>query len=115
MSRRYVAFLFVYFCLFSPLLPLHLFKLLLIIVQDELLGLLDNKYDSGDQLISELFESKREAQERLEDVKRKVFKDLLLFLFVFLFSSFLLLSFLSFLPPFVSPNKYIIGASGHKA
>ena len=107
-------FLCLFLFIFSTPTTTPLFKSLLIIFQDELLGLLDNKYESGDQLISELFESKREAQERLEDVKRKVFKDLL-FLFVFLFSSFLLLSFLSFLPPFVSPNKYIIGASGHKA
>lgn len=40
--------------------------------KEELLVFLDNKYESGDQLISELFESKRDAQERLEDVKRKV-------------------------------------------
>ncbi len=38
----------------------------------ELLVLLDKKYENGEQIISELFETKREAQDRLEETKRKV-------------------------------------------
>jgi hypothetical protein len=38
----------------------------------ELLAMLDRKYESGEEVISELFASKREVQEKLEDVKRKV-------------------------------------------
>jgi hypothetical protein len=37
----------------------------------ELLAMLDRKYESGEEVISELFTNKREAQENLEDVKRK--------------------------------------------